>query len=176
MPTQELRRTIERKHRDKLEQFRRAFMLEENVFDVHRPHGEQRPLNVGPFRSVSDKFAELTFGADRSALSYIEETPGLAGYKVTISMAGHHRVMRTRLPLSVEETDAWLYAILGDEWAGHSYHGGAMTGVNENGGRGGLTTVYYMLFLTDELRPMPRPDIPLGYDLAPVEPDAFTEA
>ncbi|THJ64017.1 hypothetical protein E8P82_14905 [Arthrobacter echini] len=174
MPTQELCRTIERKHRDKLEQFKRAFMLDENVFDEDRPFGEYRPLNSGPFRSVSDKFAELTFGADRTVLSYIEEKPGLAGYKVTLSMAGHHRVMGTRVPLSVEETDAWLYAILGNEWAAHSYHGGAMTGVNENGGRGGLTTVYYMLFLTEDLQPMPRPDIPLGYDLVPVQPDTFT--
>ncbi|WP_181036462.1 hypothetical protein [Arthrobacter sp. B1805] len=50
-----------------------------------------------------------------------------------------------------------------------------MTGVNEKGGRGGLTTVYYMLFLTENLQPMPRPDIPLGYDLVPVQSDTFTK-
>lgn len=150
-------------------------MSDDNLFDENRPHGEQRPLNVGAFKSVSDKFAELTFGADRSRLSYIEETPGLAGYKVTVSMAGHHRVMRSRVPLSVQETDAWLYAILGDDWADHSYHGGAMTGVNEKGGRGGLTTVYYMLFLSEELQPIPKPQAAPGYDLVPVQPNAFPQ-
>jgi hypothetical protein len=176
MSTQEFRTVIEKKHRDKLEQFRRAIMREENLFDEDRPYGDHRPLNIGAFRSVADKFAELTFGGDRSKLSYFEETPGLAGYKVTISMAGHHRVMRTRVPLSVEETDAWLYVILGDEWASHSYHGGAMTGVSETGGRGGLTTIYYMLFLTEDLQPMIKPPIKVGYDLVPVQPDAFSEA
>lgn len=142
MSTYELRRTVEKKHRDSLDRFRRVFMDDENLFSENRQYETHMPSHVGPLKSVSDRRAQLSFGGDRAILSCALETPGAQGYKITLSMAGHHRTMGSRVPLSVEETDAWLYAILGDEWADHSYHAGARSGVMTNGGYGGFTTVY----------------------------------
>lgn len=168
MLTSELRRTIERRHRDALDRFRKTFMDDANLYSEHRPYKDTRPPSLGPLKSVSDRHAEISFGADRATLSYATENPGLEGFKLTLSMAGHHRMMGSRIALSVEETDAWLYAILGDEWADHSYHAGAMSGVSNR-----LTTIFYMLYLSEDLVPLPQQGAEPSHDLVPVRPEAF---
>jgi hypothetical protein len=117
---------------------------------------------------VSDRHTEITFGADRATLAHATGTPGLEGFKLTLSMAGHHRVMGGRVPLSVEETDAWLYAILGDEWADHSYHAGAMSGVH-----GRLATVFYLLYLSQDLHPIPQPPTDTTNGAVPVQAQSW---
>lgn len=173
MSTNELRRTIEKKHRDALDRFKGAFMDDAALFSESRRYGENRTQNIGSLKSVTDRHAELTFGADRATLSYATEVPGLSGFRITLSMAGHHRMMGSRVHLSVEETDAWLYSILGDEWADHSYHAGAMTGTSVGGGASRLTTVYYLLYLSEDGQPIPQPPVATAYEHAPVQPDAF---
>lgn len=169
MPTPELRKTIEKRHSDALSRFKRTFMDDANLFSEDRPYEGNRPANLGPLKSVTDRHAEITFGADRAKLSYATTTPGLPGFKLTLSMAGHHRMMGSRVPLSVEETDAWLYATFGDEWADHSYHAGAMSGVS-----GRFTTVFYLLYLSEDLQPIPQPQAETGYNMVPVQPEAFS--
>jgi hypothetical protein len=163
-----VRRTIEKRHGDALHQFRRVLLDDENLFSVARPYEDGRTPGLGPLRSVTDRHADITFGGDRAELAYAVGDSTLEGYKLTLSMAGHHRLMGSRVPLSTEETDAWLYAILGTDWADHSYHIGALSGVE-----GRLTTVFYWLYLSENQEPIPCPVKDAEQPMAPVRAEAW---
>lgn len=164
-----VRRTIERRHGDALQQFRRVLLDEENLFSATRPYEVGRTPDMGPLRSVTDRHANITFGGDRADLAYAVEDPELEGFKLTLSMAGHHRLMGSRVPLSTEETDAWLYAILGTDWADHSYHVGALSGVE-----GRLTTVFYWLYLSESHQPIPCPAKDVEQPMAPIRAEVWS--
>ncbi len=167
-----MRTVIEKRHGDAIAGFRRSFLDEANLYWEDRTYRDVResgdiPLGIGPVRSVSDRHANITVEADLATLSYAVETPGLLGYKLTLSMAGHHRVLDTRVVLSVEETEAWAYAVLGDQWADHSYYGGLVSGP------GRLGVVFYLLYLGEDFELIERPDVETFPGIVPVNVDAF---
>ncbi len=179
MADNELVGRIERCHKEELQRFRRWFMDDANLYSAARPWRISNPMaKFGPVRSLTDRHAKLTFTADRAEMSYATDIPELTGFKITLSIAGHHRLMDSRVMLSMDETDAWLYAILGKEWADHSYHAGALSGVAVTGttGLNKRATIYYYLYLSQDGKPIPRPEDESDIPLPPVNPDAFTTA
>jgi hypothetical protein len=169
----EMTALISKRNRDALDALRRGLFDEANLLSPANPYGTFRPSKAGPLRSVTDRFTNLTFGADLGELAYVEGKPELEGYRITVSMAGHHRTMGTSTVLLTAETDAWLYALLGDDLARFAYHAGAMSG---SGPVPRLTTIYYFLYLDADCKPMPLPVEHEGVPLAPVDPEAFSQA
>lgn len=100
-----------------------------------------RPPSLGPVRSLTDQYADITLGADVSDYAWYAEDPTASGDLMTVSLAAHHRLMRSRTGLAEAEADAWALAVLGTEHASLIYRAGALSGV-----RGFLTTVYYHLY------------------------------
>jgi hypothetical protein len=173
MVDNELVGRLERRHADELQRFRRSLMDDANLYSAARPWDISNPMTkLGPLRSLTDRHANLTFTADRAEMAYASENPNLTGHKITLSIAGHHRMMNSRVMLSLDETDAWLYAILGKEWADHSYHAGALTGVST--GLNKRATIYYYLYLSQDGDPITRPDDGNDVPLTLVNPEAFT--
>lgn len=154
MNINELSMRIQDKYRQTLTDFRRKILGEEGrstALNQNDPHREIP--SIGRIRSLEDKHVELTIVADAADLDWFAEDPALEGTCITVSMAGHHRLLGSRTSLPTGECDAWLRAILGAHWADHAYRAGTLSGVD-----GRLSTVYYRLFLDGDDCPMLRPD------------------
>jgi hypothetical protein len=84
--------------------------------------------NMGQ-RSLTDRHVNLTVGADVVDTGWFFQSPELAGSCVTVSIAGHHRQLGTRVSLPPGECDAWASEIVGDQWAPCLYRAGTLSGV-----------------------------------------------
>lgn len=152
MSPDEIHTKIEKKHRDKLEQFKQTVMNDANLVDGPNSPAALQPIRAGRFKSITNRFADLTLMGDRHTLAHATSTPGLAGYRVSLSIAGHQWLTGRRLELPMEENDAWVYAVWGNEWADYSYNLRAIFGGSTVG------TIYYLLYLSEDLQPIPMPD------------------
>lgn len=154
---------IRAKHRRALASFRE---------DIHGPAGLTGADNVGDpsrrhmpsiprVRSLDDPRIDISLVGDLAHLDWFTSTPGLKGTVVTLSIAGHHRLLKTRTSLATGECDAWAAAVLGEDAIKHAYRAGTLSGAIPSastaaaGGR--LTTVYYRLFLDETGHPMDKP-------------------
>lgn len=84
-------RTVLRKHEGELRRFRRglfsadpadselASSLPSSVLERYRVRGLAVPHSFGPVRSVTDRFATLSFGGDISDQAALLEQPGREG-------------------------------------------------------------------------------------------------
>lgn len=160
----ELTAQIRAKHRRVLASF---------LKEIHGPGGRTDAHNVDdPSRrnipriphvqSMDDPRVDISLVGDIAALDWFTSTPGLKGSVLTISIAGHHRLMKTRTSLPTGECDAWAGAVLGEDLIKHAYRAGTLSGSTPCGGAtpagGRLTTVYYRLFLDENGHPMERPE------------------
>jgi hypothetical protein len=161
----ELSVRIQDKYRVELAGFRRKVFGPEGNTGAHNQDDPDRSIpGLGPVRSLEDRHVGLTVGADVAHLDWFTQTPGMEGSCVTMSIAGHHRVMGTRTSLPTEECDAWMQAVLGVAWSESAYRAGTLSGV-----AGRLSTVYYRLFLDEEGHPMPKPDSVQDRGLRPID-------
>lgn len=160
----ELTSQIRTKHRRLL-----ATFLEE----LHGPHGRTGAHNVGDpsrrniprisrVRSLDDPRIDISLAGDIAVLDWFTSTPGLKGTVLTISIAGHHHLMKTRTSLATEEFDTWAAAVLGDDLIKHTYRASTLSGFIPTGSAarvaGRLTTVYYRVFQNNDGQPMGKPD------------------
>lgn len=153
MDVNELSARIQDKHRIALADFRRRLFGPEGHSGLHNENDPDRRIpGLGPLRSLEDRHADLTLSADVSDLDWFTEDSSETGSCVTVSIAGHHRVMGGRTSLPSGECDAWVQAILGVAWMDHVYRAGTLSGV-----AGRLSTVYYRLFLDTEGNPKDKP-------------------
>lgn len=107
---------------------------------------------MGPLQSLENEFAEVTISSDRADLSWLLNNDNLPGQCVTLSVAGHHTVLRTRITLTDTEYVAWAQAVLGVAWFPFIYRAGATT---DSAGR--PVTSYFRLFLDANGHPCLRP-------------------
>lgn len=164
MNVPELSSKIRAKYRRQLASFRE---------DLHGPDGHTGAHNVDApssrrmpaiprVRSLDDPRIEISVVGDIANLDWFTSTPGLKGQVLTLSIAGHHRLMKTRTSLATGECDAWAAAVLGEDQIKHAYRAGALSGSVPTGTvepvSGRLMTVYYRLFLDDGGLPMERPE------------------
>lgn len=141
--------------------------------DLHGPAGHTGAHNVDDpgrrqmpsiprVRSLDDPRIEISLVGDIANLDWFTSTPGLKGRVLTLSIAGHHRLMKTRTSLASGECDAWAAAVLGEDQIRHAYRAGTLSGSVAAGTAapvgGRLMTVYYRLFLDENGLPMERPD------------------
>lgn len=153
MNVNELSARIQQKHREAIEAFRIQVFGPEGHIGPHNDGDPDRRIpDLGPIRSLWDKHVDLTLGGDVSDLDWLVEDPTLTGTCVTISIAGHHRIMGGRTSLPSGECDAWVQAIFEPGWMDHAYRAGTLSGVD-----GRLSTVYYRMFLDEDGNPMDRP-------------------
>jgi hypothetical protein len=156
MDVDELRRTIRKKHGDELERFRVWFLGPEGrttAETVAKPLERKMPM-MGQ-RSLTDRHVDLTVGADVVDTGWFFGNPDLEGSCVTVSFAGHHRQLGTRVSVPSEECDAWASEIVGDQWAPYLYRAGTLSGVRS---AGRMSTVYYRLFLDGAGEPVMKPE------------------
>ena len=156
MDVDELRRAIRRKHGDDLERFREWFLGPDgrtNDETMGNPSARKIP-GIGK-RSLTDRFVDLSIGADVVDTGWFFEDPVLEGSCITVSFAGHHRQLGTRVSLPSGECDAWACEIVGQDWAPYLYRAGTLSGVKS---AGRLTTVYYRLFLDGAGAPIMKPE------------------
>ncbi|MGF9663165.1 hypothetical protein AAIH25_15010 [Arthrobacter crystallopoietes] len=157
------------RHGDRLEKLRRTFLAPKNIVSELNPYGRHRLAGLGPLPSVSDRHADVTVGAELADLAYAHDDLTLEGYKITLSLAAHDRILGGRITLDIDETDAWLYAVLGQTLADRAYHAGALSGTEPHR----LTTVFYYVYLDLHRQPVPRPETADDSFEVPVRPEAF---
>lgn len=87
--------------------------------------------------------------ADTACLWHDEKLSGLCA---TVSFAGHHRQLGTRVSLPSGECDAWASEIVGEESAPYLYRAGTLSGP------GRMSSVYYRLFLNEAGNPGQKPE------------------
>lgn len=153
MDVNELSARIQKKHREAIAGFRAKIFGPEGHSGAHNESDPDRRIpGLGPVRSLRDKHVDLTLGGDVADLSWLMEDPTVTGTCVTLSVAGHHRVMGGRASLPAGECDAWVQAIFDPGWMDHAHRAGTLSGV-----AGRLSTVYYRMFLDKDGKPMDRP-------------------
>lgn len=81
---------------------------------------------------------------------------------MTVSFAGHHRVMDSRTRVDEQEALAWVRAVLGDEWAAGAYWQGLLTGLGAT-----AQTLYFRVFLNEDYKACEAPAIFSGPELEP---------
>jgi hypothetical protein len=150
------------------------------LYDIHGPWGHTDAYNVDDpsrrnmpciprIRSLEQPRINISLVGDIAALDWFTSTPGLKGSVLTISIAGHHRLVKTRTSLATGECDAWATAVLGDDLIKHAYRTGspndaAPTMTTAPAGNR-LTSVHYQLFLDENGQPMERPEAMSGREL-----------
>lgn len=164
MNVNELSEQIRIKYRRSLVSFREdlygpaGHTGEHNVDD----HGGRQMPSIPRVRSLDDPRIEISLVGDIANLDWFTSTPGLKGQVLTLSIAGHHRLMKTRTSLATGEFDAWAAAVLGDDLVHHAYRAGTLSGSAPAGTAMSagerLMTVYYRLFLDEDGLPMERPE------------------
>lgn len=163
MDIDQLARTIRQKHRREISALHHELFGEDGTLSKQTIDNENRKTpRIGPVASLTERFTKLTIVADMADLAFLDQNPSLEGTCVTVSIAGHHRVMDSRVPVNIAEAKAWIRVVLGDKWAPHAYQQGTLSGV---GGR--ATTMYFRLFLDAGYRPCTRPDKFGGPELVP---------
>lgn len=168
MDLENLVETLRQKHRREISALHHDLFSENGTFSEAALDSTNRKLpGIGPVPSLVDRFAKLTLVADLASLAFLEQDPSLEGTVVTVSLAGHHRVMGSRVAVDAMEAAAWLRVVLGDEWAPHAYSQGPLSG-----GAGRPSTVYFRLFLGPDSRPCDRPTEFDGPELIPVDFDS----
>lgn len=160
----ELREQIRVKHRRALTAFLEEIYGPDGPTGSHNvddPSKRNMP-RISHVRSMDDHRIDISLVGDIAALDWFTSTPGLKGTVLTVSIAGHHRLMKTRTSLASGECDAWAGAVLGKDLIQHAYRAGTLSGHTPAGSRtpagGRLTTVYYRLFLDENGQPMERPE------------------
>ena len=154
------------KCREELADFRKRILGPEGRSHAGNQQQERRELpRFGPIRSLTDSKVDLTIVADTSDMDWFAGDPSLVRQRcVTVSLAGHHRLMGNRTSLLSGECDAWVQAILGVGWTENVYRAGTLSGVS-----GQLSTVYYRLFLDGESNPRERPESFKDKELRPLK-------
>ncbi len=113
---------------------------------------------LGPVRSVTDRHAELTVVGDTTDQSAMLNDPGRDGVIITLSVAAHHRQLKSRLRVDRDEAISWIVEILGDEWSTHAYAAGALSTTGERGDVPRLTTQYFYVFIGSDGQPQRAPE------------------
>lgn len=113
---------------------------------------------LGPIKSVTDRHAELTVVGDTTDQSAMLEDPTREGVIITLSVAAHHRQLRSRLRGDVDESVAWIVEILGEEWAAHAYAAGALSTTRNRDDVPTLTTQYFYVFIGPDGAPQHAPE------------------
>lgn len=149
----ELSKEVQKKYRDPIADFRtKVFGLEGHSGAHNESAPDRRIPGLGPVRSLWDRHVNLTLSGDVSDLGWLMQDPSVTGTCVTVSIAGHHRLMGGRISLPSGECDAWIKAIFDPEWMDNAYRAGTLSGVDER-----LSTVYYRLFWDQDGNPMDKP-------------------
>lgn len=156
-----------RKHDSELRSFRRRLFAAESDSTAWVGSGYvsqmAQLLRFGPVKSVTDRHAELTVVADTVDQAVMLEDPDQHGLILTLSVAAHHRMIHSRLPVDLGEAAAWMVEILGADWAGHAYSAGALS---TTGGSGRLTTQFFYIFIGPDGKPH---QVPAAFSV-PVRP------
>ncbi|MCS3494529.1 hypothetical protein M2368_003561 [Arthrobacter sp. JUb119] len=153
MDVPELTERIAKKHGEKIEAlFRKVTGPQGHTGPATVDAPSRRIPGLGPVKSLWDPLVDLTLGSDISDLSWLTEGKVAEGTCLTLSIAGHHRVTGSRVPLPSGECDAWLWAIY-PQWASEAYRAGTLSGVDQR-----LTTVYYRVFFDAAGEPMQKPE------------------
>lgn len=144
MNVEELRAKIRTRHANTVRRFRAA---------VLGPEGRNGPGTVpvngrSPFPSIShpsvtDRHAAISVVGEVAELAWLHEDRELAGFVLTLSIAGRHRVLGERMSLSVTECDAWISEIIGEDLLPFAYRAGGLSGT------GVFSTSYYKVFLDE---------------------------
>lgn len=112
-----------------------------------------RPL--GLLKSVTDRHAELTIVGDVTDQSVLLEDEEREGMVVTLSIAAHHRQLRSRLRVKSDEAAAWIATIIGEEWADRVHAAGALSTTANS--QSPLTTQFFYVFVGRDGRPQESP-------------------
>lgn len=153
MNVDELRARIRKLHAEELEGFRAWFMGPDGrttAETIVNPLERKIP-NMGQ-RSLTDRHVDITIVADVADTAWMWNDEKLSGLCATVSFAGHHRQLGTRVSLPSGECDAWASEIMGEESAPYLYRAGTLSGA------GRMSSVYYRLFLDKAGNPGPKPE------------------
>lgn len=162
-------KTQVRKHAAEIRSFRR------NLFSHHAdasdwlrtgdPSQMARIARLGPINSVVNRHAELTFVGDNADQAARLDDPSRDGTVLTLSVAAHHRQLRSRLAVDNGEAEAWIAEILGAEWAHQAWAAGALSTTGEpHQSAQKLTTLFFYVFIGADGKAQetaPEFDVPL---------------
>lgn len=157
-------RTLTRRHEFDLRRFRSELRTSDSsdwvdsVVPVTKKTAPKLP-GLGPVRSTTNPHASLTFVGQVASQAAHCHDPELDGFVVTISVAAHHRLLGTRLPVDEDDAAAWVRAALGDEWSSHVFTAGALSTTTNAPGTESiqLTTRFYYVFLDSDGKPQGEP-------------------
>ncbi|PPG02670.1 hypothetical protein C5E06_09460 [Pseudoclavibacter sp. RFBI5] len=157
-------RTLTRRHEFDLRRFRSELRtsdspdwLQSNV-PVTQETAPKLP-GLGPVRSTTNPHANLTIVGQVTSQAAHCHDPELDGFVVTISVAAHHRLLGTRLPVDEGDATVWVRAALGDEWSPHVFTADALSTTTDapDTERIQLTTRFYYVFLDSDGKPPRAP-------------------
>ena len=152
MNVDELRQTIRKKYGEDLLLFRDRLLGPDGRTDAENSSNplERNIPSMGE-RSVTDRFVDISVIADVADTGWLWNNHALPGSCITISFAGHHRQLGTRVSLPSGECDAWASEIVGNAWAPFLYRAGTLSGPSR------LSTAYYRVFLDEHGSPVMKP-------------------
>lgn len=152
-----------RKHENEIRAFRRYLFSDAADSSAWVSSGDIGSMptlqRVGPVRSVTDRHAELTIVGDMVGLAVMLDDPEQKGMILTLSVAAHHRHLRSRLTVDASESAAWIRDIVGEEWAEYTYTAGELSIMNDGRGHSGapLTTQFFYVFIGADGKPQDPP-------------------
>ncbi|MBF4459394.1 hypothetical protein [Pseudoclavibacter sp. VKM Ac-2867] len=157
-------RTLMRRHEFDLRRFRGQLRASdssdwlESDAPVSQETAPKLPA-LGPVRSMTNPHANLTIVGQVTSQAAHCHDPELDGFVVTISVAAHHRLLGTRLPIDEGDAAVWVRAALGDEWSPHVFTAGALSTTTDSADteRIQLTTRFYYVFLGSDRKPQSAP-------------------
>lgn len=154
MSVLEIAQRIKAEHGPSLDAFHRRVFDPSNLRTAKRPLTEEDPAEAGgPWNSIVNQRHLVTITASLSDLALAAEDAALHGFQMLFSIAGHDRRDSSRISLSDDERDAWLYAFAGPEQGRKSYHLGAKAERS-----GSPRTDYYASFFDEDRQPIPKPN------------------
>lgn len=152
-----------RKHENEIRTFRRYLFSDAADSSAWVGSGDVDSMptlqRVGPVKSVTDRHAELTIVGDMVDQAVMLDNPERTGMILTLSVAAHHRLLRSRLTVDAGEAAAWIKTIVGEEWVEQAYAAGELSGRAEGHGHPGarLTTQFFYVFIGSDGKPQDPP-------------------
>ena len=107
-------------------------------------------------RSVTDRHLSIGIAASITELPETAEGGVPLGSRcLTVSVSALHRTLRRAMPADSAEAEAWARHVIGLDRASHAYHRPGLVR-RKNGTPAAL---YFMLYLDDQNRPQPAPEL-----------------